>query len=206
MTQTTYACKLGDLRAALRICLKTIELYRDVALLRYVSSSSSISTTGLDLSGLVSKKEILDMVRVAVELYRDTGLPAGFNALPTMVPRAEQNNVVLTQDKAVRKHARTVARKAQGLHTTKGLQSDRNVVDFTDAKVRSVNHYHYIKPEANIDASTHLKRKQQAIKEVMDDLDPVEDYVELQELKMQKLEVSKAILKELTKFDDKILC
>jgi len=113
--------------------MKTIEMYRDVALLRYVSSSSSISTTGLDLSGLVSKKEIMDMVRAAVELYHDTGLPAGFNALPTMVPRAEQNNVVLTQDKAVRKHARTVARKAQGLHTTKGLQSDRNVVDFTDA-------------------------------------------------------------------------
>jgi len=126
------------------------------------------------------------------------GLPAGFNALPTLVPRVEQNNVVLT-------HARAVAREAQGLHTTKGLQSDRNVVDFTDAKVRSVNHYHYIKPEANIDASTHLKRKQQAIKEVMDDLDPVDDYVELQELKMQKLEVSKAILKELTKLDDKIL-
>jgi len=106
--------------------MKTIEMYRDVALLRYVSSSSSISTTGLDLSGLVSKKEIMDMVRAAVELYHDTGLPAGFNALPTMVPRVEQNNVVLT-------HARTVARKAQGLHTTKGLQSDRNVVDFTDA-------------------------------------------------------------------------
>jgi len=40
----------------------------------------------------------------------------------------------------------------------------------------------------------------------MDDLDPVDDYAELQELKMQKLEVSKAILKELTKLDDKILC
>ena len=56
-----------------------------------------------------------------------------------------------------------------------------------------------------MDASTHLKRKQQAIKEVMDDLDPVADFIELQELKMQKLEVSKAILKELTKLDDKIL-
>lgn len=56
-----------------------------------------------------------------------------------------------------------------------------------------------------MDASSHLKRKQQAIKEVMDDLDPVEDYLEYQELKMQKLEVSKAILKELTKLDDKIL-
>lgn len=114
-----------------------------------------------------------------------------------MVPRVEQNNLVLTQSKAVRKHARAVA---------KGLQSDRNVVDLTDAKVRSVKHYHYIKPEATRDASTHLKRKQQAIKEVMDDLDPVDDYIELQELKMQKLEVSKAILKELTKLDDKILC
>ena len=134
-----------------------------------------------------------------------TGLPAGFNSLPTMVPRVEQNNVVLTQAKAVRKHARAVAREAQGLHTTKGLQSDRNVVDLTDAKVRSVKHYHYIKPEATMDASTHLKRKQQAIKEVMDDLDPIADYIELQELKMQKLEVSKAILKELTKLDDKIL-
>ena len=133
------------------------------------------------------------------------GLPAGFNALPTLVPRVEQNNVVLTQAKAVRKHARAVAMEAQGLHTTKGLQSDRNVVDLTDAKVRSVKHYHYIKPEATMDASTHLKRKQQAIKEVMDDLDPVDDYIELQELKMQKLQVSKAILKELTKLDDKIL-
>ena len=87
MTQTTYACKLGDLRAALRICQKTIELYRDEALLRSrkgnqylmkikASSSSSISTAGLDLSGLVSKKEIMDMVRAAVDLYSDTGFIA----------------------------------------------------------------------------------------------------------------------------------
>lgn len=83
MTQMTDACKLGDLRAALRICQKTIEMYRDEALLRsrkqnlYVmkiksSSSSSNSTAGMDLSGLVSKKEIMDMVRAAVELYSDT--------------------------------------------------------------------------------------------------------------------------------------
>lgn len=43
-----------------------------------------------------------------------TEYPAGSNALPTMVPRVEPNNVVLTQAKAVRKHARAVAREAQG--------------------------------------------------------------------------------------------
>jgi len=135
-----------------------------------------------------------------------TGLPAGTNALPTMVPRVEPNNLVLTQAKAVRKHARAVAREAQGLtHTTKGLQGARNVVDLTDAKVKSVKHYHYLKPEATMDVSSHLKRKQQAIKEIMDDLDPVEDFAELQDLKTQKLVVSKAILRELTKLDDKIL-
>jgi len=135
-----------------------------------------------------------------------TGLPAGTNALPTMVPRVDPDNLVLTQAKAVRKHARATAREAIGLtHTTKGLQGDRNVVDLTDAKVKSVKHYHYIKPEATMDATSHLKRKQLAIKELMDDLDPVEDYIELQHLKIQKQEVSRAILKELHKLDDKIL-
>ena len=65
-----------------------------------------------------------------------TGLPAGTNALPTMVPRVDPNNLVLTK----------------------------------------------------------------AIKELMDDLDPVEDYIEIQHLKMQKQEVSRAILKELHKY------
>ena len=135
-----------------------------------------------------------------------TGHPAGTNTLPTMVPRVEPNNLILTQAKAVRKHARAVAREAQGLtHTTKGLQSARNVVDLTEAKVKSVKHYHYLKPEATMDASSHLKRKQQAIKELMEDLDPIEDYIELQHLKIQKVEVSRAILKELHKLDDKIL-
>ena len=135
-----------------------------------------------------------------------TGLPAGTYALPTMVPRVEENNIVLTQAKSVRKHARAVAREAQGLtHTTKGLQANHNVVDLTDTKVKSVKHYHYIKPEATMDACSHLKRKQQAIKELMDDLDPDEDYIELRCLKTQKLEVSRAILKELIKLDDKII-
>ena len=56
-----------------------------------------------------------------------------------------------------------------------------------------------------MDATSHLKRKQLAIKELMDDLDPVEDYIELQHLKIQKQEVSRDILKELNKLDDKIL-
>ena len=43
------------------------------------------------------------------------------------------------------------------------------------------------------------------IKELMEDLDPIEDYIELQHLKIQKVEVSRAILKELHKLDDKIL-
>ena len=90
------------------------------------------------------------------------GLPAGFNSLPTMVPRVEQNNVVLTQAKAVRKHARAVARETQGLHTTKGLQSDRNVVDLTDDKVRSVKHYHYIKPEATMSGCQYSPEKKTA--------------------------------------------
>lgn len=95
-----------------------------------------------------------------------TRLPAGINTLPTTVPRVEESNIVLTQAKAVRKHARAVAREAQGLiHTTKGLQANHNVVDLTDTKVKSVKRYHYIKPEATMDACSHLKRKQQAIKE-----------------------------------------
>ena len=67
-----------------------------------------------------------------------TGLPAGENALPTMVPRVDPSNLVLTQNKAVRKAARLATRTALGqTHKTKGLSA---VVDLTGAKVKSIKH------------------------------------------------------------------
>jgi len=42
-----------------------------------------------------------------------TGVAAGPNALVTMIPRVDPNSLVLTQNKAVRKHAREVSRVAQ---------------------------------------------------------------------------------------------
>jgi len=60
-----------------------------------------------------------------------------------------------------------VAKETQdNIHKTKGNGS---VIDLTDNKVKSVKHYHYLKPEAN--ASSHLKRKLDAIKELMTSLD-----------------------------------
>ena len=131
-----------------------------------------------------------------------TGLPAKSNALPTMVPRIDPNSLVLTQAKSLKKHAKAVAREAQGLdHKTKGAGS---LVDLTDAKVKSVKHYHYIKPTATLDASSHLKRKMELIEKVISTLDP--DYVEeIKEYKKKLSNVVKEALFELEKDDEKIL-
>jgi len=62
-----------------------------------------------------------------------------------------------------------VAKETQdNIHKTKGNGS---VIDLTDNKVKSVKHYHYLKAEADVDASSHLKRKLEAVKELMTSLD-----------------------------------
>lgn len=132
-----------------------------------------------------------------------TGLPAAANSLPTMVPRLDPNNIVFTQAKSVRKHARATGRLVQGLqHKTKG---DGQVIDLTDVNVKSVKHYHYLKPDCTMDASAHLKRKLDAIDKIISHLDPVEDYLELKQFKKKQADVSKDILMELEKLDATLL-
>ena len=139
-----------------------------------------------------------------------TGAAAGSNALVTMVPRLDPNSLVLTQNKAVRKHAREVSRAAQvnsnkaaNTHKTKG---DGSIVDLTDPKVKSVKHYHYLKPEPNMDPSNHLKRKFDAINSIIDGLNRTRDTLLIEEYEKKKLQISMAILKELEKKDAAILC
>lgn len=94
-----------------------------------------------------------------------------------MAPRLDSNNIVYTQAKSVRKHARAAGRVVHGqLHKTKG---DGQVIDLTDVKVKSVKHYHYLKPESTMDASAHLKRKLDAIEKIISNLDP-DEYPNLQ--------------------------
>jgi hypothetical protein len=128
-----------------------------------------------------------------------TGLSAGEYSLPTMVPRVDPNNLVLTQNKAVRKAARLASRTAVGqTHKTKGLSA---VVDLTDVQVKSVKHYHYIKPEANMDVTSHLKRKLDIISSTISILEKRGDTLKLQEYEDKQLAVSELMLKELEKLD-----
>jgi len=98
-----------------------------------------------------------------------------------------------------------VAKETQdNIHKTKGNGS---VIDLTDNKVKSIKHYHYLKPEANVDASSHLKRKLDAIKELMTSLDcNDEDDLELYQANKRKCkEINIKIIEELEKQDAKIL-
>lgn len=132
-----------------------------------------------------------------------TGLPAGEYSLPTMVPRVDPNNLVLTQNKAVRKAARLATRTASGqTHKTKGLSA---VVDLTGTKVKSIKHYHYIKAEANMDVTSHYKRKLDIITSTMSILERRGDMVKLQEYEDKQLAVSELMLKELEKLDPRTI-
>lgn len=88
-----------------------------------------------------------------------TDVAAGKNGLITMIPSPD--NLVLTQSKEVRKHARQASTAVQGqTHKTRGKGS---VIDLTNEKVKSVKHYHYLKLEATMDSITLLKRKAETI-------------------------------------------
>ena len=65
--------------------------------------------------------------------------------------------------------------------------------------------YHYIKPEANMDPSAHLKRKLDAINNILGSLDETEDYLQVRHFKKKQLDVSILILDELEKLDATVL-
>jgi len=89
-------------------------------------------------------------------------------------------------------------------HKTKG---DGGVIDLTDIKVKSVKHFHYMKTEANMDASSHLKRKLEAVEKLMTTLDcDDEDDLEVYTASKKKCkEISILIVEELEKQDAKFL-
>ncbi len=132
-----------------------------------------------------------------------TGPPAGNKALVTIVPRLDPNSLVLTQSKEVRKHARQASRLAQGqTHKTRGNGS---IIDLTDEKVKSVKHYHYIKPEASMDAITILKRKAETMATIISSLDELGDVETSLIYKRQHLQVNILILKELNEQEAKVV-
>jgi len=131
-----------------------------------------------------------------------TGVAAGNNALITMIPKIDPDNLALTQSKVVRNHARQVSRAVQGqTHKTKGKGS---VIDLTDEKVKSVKHYHYLKPEATMDSITLLKRKAETISSIISRFEELNDVENAMIYKRKHLKINILILKELDKQDEKI--
>ena len=67
---------------------------------------------------------------------------------PVVVDRINQSMIDSRPVVVDRKHARQASRYVQGqTHKTRGKGS---VIDLKDEKVKSVKHYHYLKPEATI--------------------------------------------------------
>lgn len=131
-----------------------------------------------------------------------TGIAAGNNCLLTMVPRVNPDNLALTQSKEVRKHAKQASRAVQGLtHKTRGNGS---VIDLTDEKVKSVKHYHYLKPEATMDSITLLKRKAETMTSIISSFEELGDIENSTLYKKKHLEINILMLKELDKQDAKV--
>ena len=131
-----------------------------------------------------------------------TGVAAGSNGLITMIPRINPDNLVLTQSKEARKHAKQASRAVQGqTHKTKG---EGSVIDLTDEKVKSVKHYHYLKPEATMDSITLLKRKAETISSIISSFEELDDVENAMIYKRKHLQINILILKELDKQDEKV--
>ena len=115
--------------------------------------------------------------------------------------------LVLIQNKAVRKHAREVSRAAQGQSnkTSGPVSSSSAVVDLTQDKVKNVNHFYILKPQANMDKGTHLKRKYDAIDAIIAGLCKTGNTGRIAHYENKQLEISEAILKELELQDTLIL-
>ena len=100
------------------------------------------------------------------------------------------------------KHARQASRAVQGqTHKTKGKGS---VTDLTDEKVKSVKHYHYLKPEATMDSITLLKRKAETMSTIISSLEELDDVENAMIYKRKHLQINILILKELDKQDAKV--
>ena len=100
------------------------------------------------------------------------------------------------------KHARQASRAVQGqTHKTKGKGS---VTDLTDVKVKSVKHYHYLKPEATMDSITLLKRKAETMSTIISSLEELDDVENAMIYKRKHLQINILILKELDKQDAKV--
>ena len=64
--------------------------------------------------------------------------------------------------------AREVSRVAQAAQAQAIKSAGSSaIVDLTQDKVKNVNHYHILKPQANMDKGTHLKRKFDAIEAII---------------------------------------
>jgi len=124
-----------------------------------------------------------------------TSMPAGNQALPTMLPRMASDNVVLTQVKQVRKAAKAIGKQGQPKEVGSIVQP---------VPAREIVMIHKIATEVvgKQDPLAHLKRKMEAFKTQIAFLEAEGMVQEVRKYKRLQLETSTAICDALVKLDD----
>ena len=119
-----------------------------------------------------------------------TSKPAGKDGLLTMLPRVDTDNVVLTQNKQVRRAARDNARAGQAV---------RDIAVVPKPPPREVTMYHKIARNANCDPTALLKRKLDAFASQILFLEEAGHHEEVRKYKRLQLEASTEMCDELIK-------
>lgn len=120
-----------------------------------------------------------------------TSKPAETHALPTMLPRLNSDNVVLTQIKQVRRAAKETGRAGQP-----------KVDDIPPPPKREVIMYHKLAHDEQKDPIVHLKRKLDAYATQIGFLQEAGHLDEVRKYKRLQLEVSTAMCEALAKLDE----
>lgn len=124
--------------------------------------------------------------------YLMTSKPAGKEALVTMLPRLNTDNVVLTQCKQVRRAAKDTARAGQ----------PKIDAILPPPAPREVIMYHKIAKAPNLDPCAHLKRKLDAYATQISFLQELGQHEEVLKYKRLQLAASTSMCDELAKLDD----
>ena len=122
-----------------------------------------------------------------------TSKPAGKDALLTMLPRVDTDNVVLTQNKQVRRAARDNARAGQPV---------RDIAAVPKPPPREVTMYHKIARNAHCDPTALLKRKLDAFASQILFLEAAGHHEEVRKYKKLQLEASTEMCDELIKLSN----
>lgn len=122
-----------------------------------------------------------------------TSKPAGNDALVTMLPRLNTDNVVLTQNKAVRRAAKDTARENQ---------AKINKEPVPKLPPREVIMFHKIARHAECDSTAHLKRKLDAFTAHLAYLQDAGLEEEVRKYKRMQLDVSTKMCDALVMLDE----